>query len=92
MNEKDTEKVELFEGNEDDGEKRRQEEEELKKMKEKQAMLGNLYVLICMVIIVAGAVIIVLRGCPLITLAGFGPSQTPPSPLYANVINGQLYR
>ena len=29
-------------------------------MKEKQAMLGNLYVLICMVIIVTGAVIIVL--------------------------------
>ena len=31
MDEKDTEKVELFECNEDDGEKRRKEEEELRR-------------------------------------------------------------
>ena len=43
-----------------DDEKRKKEEEENKKVKERQAFLGNLYVLICMVIIVAMAVAVVI--------------------------------
>ena len=45
---------------ENDGEKRRKEEEELKKLKERQAFRENLYVLICMIIIVALAVVCVI--------------------------------
>ena len=43
-----------------DDEKRKKEEEENKKAKERQIFLGNLYVLICMIIIVAMAVAVVI--------------------------------
>ena len=43
-----------------DDEQRKKEEEENKKAKERQIFLGNLYVLICMVIIVAMAVAVVI--------------------------------
>ena len=43
-----------------DNEKRMKEEEEQKKAKERQAFLENIYVMICMLIIVAMAVVIVI--------------------------------
>ena len=43
-----------------DDEQRKKEEEENKKAKERQIFLGNLYVLICMIIIVAMAVAVVI--------------------------------
>ena len=47
-------------GDQVDDEKRKKEEEDNKKAKERQIFLGNLYVLICMIIIVAMAVAVVI--------------------------------